>query len=408
MQRLRKQQWLEQSIYAILWIAVFLFPLIGAYFAVSGGGEKEEVREMVRNSWLGILPFLGLFLVNNYGLVPYFLFRKKHLEYVISLVCTVFAICCFVPAPMGLSFEKGNRRSKECMLTKEQLRNRIIEHRERAREMDNTHWNSGHDIKEKNPQMAPQSRMRKERRPEALMRHAPFPPFFIRYLIHIVTAFLVVGFNIAIKLFFKSVRDDEHLKELENQRLQSELKYLKYQINPHFFMNTLNNIHALVDIDTQKAKGSIVELSKLMRYVLYEASNKTILLSREIQFLKNYITLMRLRFTDKVFIKVEFPTEIPEVQIPPLLFISFIENAFKHGVSYRRESFIHVSVQLEEGNRISFRCANSCGGVVDKKDHGIGLENIRKRLRLLFGNDYTLSITEKEGEFAVLLLIPLL
>lgn len=408
MQRLRKQQWLEQSIYAILWIAVFLFPLIGAYFAVSGGGEREEIREMVRSSWLGILPFLGLFLVNNYGLVPYFLFRKKHLEYVISLVCTVIAICCFVPAPMGMPFEKGDRMAKERMLTKEQLRNQIIEQRERAREMENAHWDFEQDIKEEKSNMESQPRMREDRRPEPLMKHAPFPPFIVRYLVHIVTAFLIVGFNIAIKLFFKSVRDDEHLKELENQRLQSELQYLKYQINPHFFMNTLNNIHALVDIDTQKAKGSIVELSKLMRYVLYEASNKTILLSREIQFLKNYITLMSLRFTDKVFIKVEFPTEVPEVQIPPLLFISFIENAFKHGVSYRRESFIHVSMQLEEGNRISFRCANSCGGIVDKKDHGIGLENIRKRLRLLFGNDYTLSITEKEDEFDVLLLIPLL
>ena len=94
---------------------------------------------------------------------------------------------------------------------------------------------------------------------------------------------------------FVVVDDKEMLKELEHQHLQSELQYLKYQINPHFFMNTLNNIHALVDIDTGKAKSTIVELSKLMRYVLYEASNKTILLSREIQFLENYVTLMSLR-----------------------------------------------------------------------------------------------------------------
>lgn len=130
---------------------------------------------------------------------------------------------------------------------------------------------------------------------------------------------LMVGFNIAIKLFFKSFRDEEMLKELEHQRLQSELEYLKYQINPHFFMNTLNNIHALVDIDTGKAKSTIVELSKLMRYVLYEASNKTILLSREVQFLKNYIALMSLRYTNKVSIQMDFPVEVPEVQIPPLL-----------------------------------------------------------------------------------------
>ena len=100
--------------------------------------------------------------------------------------------------------------------------------------------------------------------------------------------------------------------------------------------------------------------------------------------------------------------KVPEVQIPPLLFVSFVENAFKHGVSYRSESFIHVLMQLDEGNRLSFRCSNSNNGSADEQHHGIGLENIRKRLRLLFGNDYTLSITEEEHKFDVLLIIPLL
>ena len=92
----------------------------------------------------------------------------------------------------------------------------------------------------------------------------------------------------------------------------------------------------------------------------------------------------------------------------PLLFISFVENAFKHGVSYRNESFIRVLVQLEEDNRLSFRCTNSNNGSADEQHHGIGLENVRKRLRLLFGNDYTLSITNEEQIFDVLLIIPLL
>ena len=118
----------------------------------------------------------------------------------------------------------------------------------------------------------------------------PLPGYFLGRL---SLALLVVGINVAIKLLFKSMRDEEALKELEHQHLQSELQYLKYQINPHFFMNTLNNIHALVDMDAGKAKRTIVELSKLMRYVLYEASNRTILLSREIQFLDNYIALMK-------------------------------------------------------------------------------------------------------------------
>lgn len=172
-------------------------------------------------------------------------------------------------------------------------------------------------------------------------------------------------------------------------------------------MNTLNNIHALVDIDAAKAKKALVELSKLMRYVLYETSNKTILLTREIQFLDNYIELMKLRYIDKVDIDVVFPAAVPEVQIPPLLFISFIENAFKHGVSYRKDSLIRISMELD-GDKLIFRCSNSNRRKEDEQHHGIGLENIRKRLRLLFGNDYTLSIDDTDDYFNVLLIIPLL
>jgi len=223
-----------------------------------------------------------------------------------------------------------------------------------------------------------------------------------------VIAVLMIGFNIAIKLLFQSIRDEEKMKELERERLSSELQYLRYQINPHFFMNTLNNIHALVDIDSNKAKTSIIELSKLMRYVLYEASNQTISLSREIQFINNYIMLMKLRFTDKVHLDVDVPSQVPEVQIPPLLFISFLENAFKHGVSYQKESRISVQIQLNENKTLTFRCLNTNYGKTDEQHHGIGLENIRRRLDLLYDSKYTLTINTDKDKFDVLLIIPLL
>lgn len=403
MKRLRRQQLLEQSIYGAIWIVIFLLPLIGGYFAVSGGLEREEVRTVIRGSWLSILPFFVLFLFNNYGLVPYFLFKKRYWQYTVSLIFVIGMICWLSPVPSNTRFPKDFRHDDSFLYKKEDRRDQIIKMREKAREEGDAHWNE--PMPEKRPMgMGDLNGL------EAFPKRNPFPypPFVIRYLINFVIAFLMVGFNIAIKLFFKSFRDEEMLKDLEHQRLQSELQYLKYQINPHFFMNTLNNIHALVDIDTGKAKSTIVELSKLMRYVLYEASNKTIMLSREIQFLKNYIALMSLRYTNKVSIEMKLPVEVPEVQIPPLLFVSFVENAFKHGVSYRSESFIHVFMQLDESNRLSFRCTNSNNGSADKQHHGIGLENIRKRLRLLFGNDYTLSITEEEQKFDVLLIIPLL
>ena len=404
MKRLRKQQLLEQSIYGAIWTVIFLLPLIGGYFAVNGGLEREESRAVSHDSWLTILPFFVLFLLNNYVLVPYFLFRKRYWPYIISVVFLIAISCLIAPAPSMERFPGKFRHEKihdKNGDSKENRRNQLIEMRERARKEESIHWD---ELRLMEPDVE------KPQRPGGFPKPAPypFPPFTIRYLIHFVVAFLMVGFNIAVKLFFKSFRDEEMLKELEHQHLQSELQYLKYQINPHFFMNTLNNIHALVDIDTGKAKSTIVELSKLMRYVLYEASNKTILLSREIQFLENYVTLMSLRYPDRVSIEKNFPLEVPEVQIPPLLFVSFVENAFKHGISYRKESFVHVVMQLEDGNRLSFRCTNSTGGSSDEQHHGIGLENVRKRLRLLFGNDYTLSITEEDNKFDVLLIVPLL
>ena len=208
--------------------------------------------------------------------------------------------------------------------------------------------------------------------------------------------------------FLKSLRDDEMLKDLERQRLESELQYLKYQLNPHFFMNTLNNIYALVDLNTEQAKKTIIELSKLMRYVLYEANKNQISLEHEIQFLENYIALMKLRYIDNLNIRTEFPVVVPCVQIPPLLFISLLENAFKHGVSYQEPSFIEVRIELaDEG--VIFNCKNSKHTHAHKDAyHGIGIDNIKKRLHLLNGNNYTFTTNESENCFEVLLIIPFL
>lgn len=208
--------------------------------------------------------------------------------------------------------------------------------------------------------------------------------------------------------FLKSLRDDEMLKDLERQRLESELQYLKYQLNPHFFMNTLNNIYALVDLNTEQAKKTIIELSKLMRYVLYEANKNQISLEHEIQFLENYIALMKLRYINNLNIRTEFPVVVPCVQIPPLLFISLLENAFKHGVSYQEPSFIEVRIELaDEG--VIFNCKNSKHTHAHKDAyHGIGIDNIKKRLHLLYGNNYTFTTNESENCFEVLLIIPFL
>jgi LytS/YehU family sensor histidine kinase len=212
--------------------------------------------------------------------------------------------------------------------------------------------------------------------------------------------------NLGIKEYFRSVKNQRETEELRQHHLEQELEYLRYQINPHFFMNTLNNIHALVDIDPEQAKNTILELSRLMRYLLYDGSRPTIPLVKETEFLKHYIALMRLRYSDQVRIEVDIPEDVPDVQVPPLLFISFVENAFKHGISYLSESFIMVSLNVREGF-ITFSCINSKHERNQDPHSGIGLENTQKRLKLLYHDEYTFNINENAKTYEVLLKIPL-
>ena len=225
-----------------------------------------------------------------------------------------------------------------------------------------------------------------------------------------MTLLFLFGMNIGAKAYFKSADDREKLEKLEKQNLQQRLDYLKGQINPHFFMNTLNNIHALVDIDPEKAKTSIVELSKLMRMILYDSDKQMTSLPQEIEFIKNYIRLMRLRFTDNVTIHTEFPNNPPHKDIAQMVLVTFIENAFKHGISYMQPTIIDIAIRLH-GNKLLFTCANTVRPAdknnSNEKKGGLGLANVKKRLDLIYGNEYKLDIKGQSTRYKVRLLLTL-
>ncbi len=227
-----------------------------------------------------------------------------------------------------------------------------------------------------------------------------------RDIISIVIIVLMCGMNLGVKLYFKTRDDQKKLLRLEKENLEQQLEYLKYQINPHFFMNTLNNIHALVDIDAEKAKSTILELSKMMRFILYEGDKQGVPLTREFDFIRNYITLMELRYTDKVQIRVNLPQQAPDRLIPPLMLITFIENAFKHGISYQHPSFIDIMVDIQD-DKLHFTCSNSKAEKPNQEKGGVGLTNVRKRLKLLYDNNYTLHIQDNSDIYQVQLTIPL-
>ena len=214
---------------------------------------------------------------------------------------------------------------------------------------------------------------------------------------------LISGFSLGLVMLKKHAKNEREKKELEKEKLNSELALLKNQISPHFFFNTLNNIDSLIDIDTNDAHDSIYKLSKLMRYMLYESQNELSLLNDEVNFIKNYIDLMKLRLIDKFELVVDLPKNCDALKIHPLLFIPFIENAFKHGVTYRKHSFIHVNMSVDE-KHIKFSTKNSIAvknQPEEKQFKGIGLENVKKRLALLYPGNHSLTIKESDDMFIV-------
>ncbi|MGB9748019.1 MAG: sensor histidine kinase [Bacteroidales bacterium] len=221
------------------------------------------------------------------------------------------------------------------------------------------------------------------------------PDYPFRVVNYFFTALFFIGFSAGLRLLERYRTNERIRKELEKDRLQSELVMLKNQISPHFFFNTMNNIYSLIEIDTEAARNAVHRLSGLMRYLLYESEQEDVTLKKEVSFMRNYIDLMKLRLSKKVQLEINLPEPDPDRPFPPLLFVPFIENAFKHGVSYQENSFIRINLQVI-GNKVVFLCENSIPGRqnTDVSDlNGIGLENVRKRLQILFPERHNLSIT---------------
>lgn len=390
----------ENLLYFLVWTVAILVPILNAKMM----SEEHVYFVNILTAWLKILPYGIIFLLNNLIFAPKLLLRKHYAAY--YLVSILYLVALFYS----------------------------IEYY------------------------------------ETTMRHSPFADSDL-YIVHgrasftdlawywnVLLGLFLQNTNNGIKIMFKSMSDEQKMVSLERQSLQAEMDYLKYQINPHFFMNTLNNIHALIDIDTEAAKETVIELSKMMRYVLYDSENAETSILNDIRFVENYIGLMRIRYTDDVDIRLDVEGTVPpEAKIPPLLLIVFVENAFKHGVSYNSPSYVHIAIScdgntasctvtnsrhdhtaahdLQEmaaadthvetdtkassrtarrgrktrvgrsgGNRLSGVNAASDSG----KSSGMGLYNVRKRLDLLFGSNYTLKIDDShEDRYEVKLTIPI-
>ena len=341
----------ERALYTLVWCMAMLVPILNSKMM----SEETVNLGNILTAWSKLLPYIFIFLVNNALLAPLLLFRKRYIAYTLTLVAMLVVIFY------------------------------SIEH----------HYEAIRHL----PYFGRQEYI--------VPGRASFTDLAWYWNV-LLGIFLAIA-NCGIKFMFKSIQDEHRMAEMESQNLQSEMDALKYQINPHFFMNTLNNIHALIDIDAEAAKTTVIELSKMMRYVLYDTENQVTDVEKDIRFIEHYIALMRIRYTDAVDVKFSFDGTIPHgAKVPPLLLIVFIENAFKHGVSYNEPSYVHISLSCNE----EFACAEVRNSRHKNKSQvygGVGLVNVRKRLDLIYGKNYTLNIDDSNpNEYMVKLKIPII
>ena len=231
------------------------------------------------------------------------------------------------------------------------------------------------------------------------------PPFHAFMYFDFLSNLLPVVFAMAIRYAQRNFSLEIAQKEVKAQKLQADLTQLKYQLQPHFFFNALNNIYSLIAFDPKKAQESVHSLSKLMRHFMQNSDQKQISLAEEVDFLQQYISLMQLRLTDKTTVRVDFPKQLPPLTIAPLLFISLVENAFKHGVSATEVTELSFSLRVEE-NKVIFRSENT---IIPKQESlynsGIGIDNLKKQLRLLYPEKHQYTVEERDGKYIAQLTI---
>jgi hypothetical protein len=237
-----------------------------------------------------------------------------------------------------------------------------------------------------------------------------FPEFamkftFADFLANFAYPMAFIGGTTGYKIFKTWVADQQRFTELQKENLNTELTQLKNQVNPHFLFNTLNNLHVLTKTNPDKASEIILGLSDVLRYQIYDSRQDKISLSKDIEIIKQYLDLEKIR-RDQLWINLTIHGETAGISVPPLLFINFIDNAIKHS-NTRSESSISISFQVIS-NRLNFEISNSKFAVLPTaENNGVGLANIKKRLNLLYGKEHTLEINDDDNRFTVKLTFPI-
>jgi len=340
-----KNKTITALLHLLVWLTLFSLPYLLSY------GQEQELDRIKAHFWIPLFFSIIIFYFNYFILVDRFLFPKKMLQFIL-INAALITFFLFLKEYIEDNFFQ--------QIIKKRLEN----------------------------------------------KNRVTPPFRIAVYIQVLSYLAPLLFSIALKTTKRWNKTEAERKEAINVKLKSELQHLHYQLQPHFFFNSLNNIYSLVDISPDQAKSSIHSLSKLMRYMLYETNLEVVPLTKEIDFLKKYIDLMKLRVSDKTTVSYSFPIKETGIQIAPLLFISLIENAFKHGVSATKASNIDINMTCND-NTVLFSVENNNfpKKTDDKSGSGIGLQNLEKRLELLYPDKFSFKTIVKDDRFLVTLKI---
>ena len=366
MSKVTKEKATRILLHILIWVVIIGLPIYAARRFRMGGNFLLTYYTITAISAF-------IFYLNYLFLIPMLFFQKKRYRYYISVLALVFSFY-FISD-----------------FTSEHISNIIS----RNGNSDQILRSTGEE--------------RRLRPPQGQIRR---PGFVIampnaQLIGYTLSSLFMVFLSLGLRVLERQSKIEKTQDEMEKATLKAELTLLKNQISPHFFFNTLNNIYSLIGRNNEDSKDAVIKLSKMMRYVLNESGQDNKLLSDEVEFMNNYIDLMKLRIGSKTKISVNFPIDYKDLMIPHLLYISLIENAFKYGISVQEESFVNINLECGDNN-IIFKCEN---GIPENNKEtifassGIGLENLKKRLRLLYPNRHELELNRTKDKFKVTLII---
>lgn len=374
MKNVLKWRWVQYFLPLVIWFLLLVLPFL--VNTENNPISAEFHRRFIVGVITSNLILLIVFYIHTYGMYP--LLNKRPVWYLVSFVALITAYWFYWDHFRAMPFNGGGGRPPF---------NRMAD---TARHFNDT---TRHIV-----DTARRIGQRMGGRPDFGRRGGP--PFIFALL----SPMVAILCSFCYRIILDNRAKQQLLKERETAHLKSELNFLRSQISPHFMFNVLNNLVALARKKSDKLEPAIVSLSQLMRYMLYESDDYRVSLSKEVDYIKSYISLQMLRFGDSVKTTIDIQGDIELHTIEPMLLIPFVENAFKHGTGTLETAQIAIQLSVDEATRLMrFTVTNDVGPADDSKDNssGIGIANVRRRLAILYPEKHDLSITNSSDRFVV-------